>query len=167
MRPMKTKPIKVDWEALEDAFNTQEEDLVSYLDCVTGHVVLDGEGEETEDDLDDESARYGPGAAPSVPEFSANDSTRAYVVPPDAEQKIEWMRMFLDEELEIDPAITSELRRALTVDDAADELCSILNRHPQVRDEWYRFRADRLHEEIDGWLEDHGIVPVDPPPWRR
>ena len=36
------KPLKIDWDALEEAFNSQSEELIYYLDLVTGHVVLEG-----------------------------------------------------------------------------------------------------------------------------
>jgi hypothetical protein len=166
MLPKKNKPIKVDWEALEDAFNAQEDELLSYLDRVTGHVVLEGEGEEEGDDLEDEAARYGSAGSSHVDDLPTNDSTRIYVEPPDAEEKVEWMKEFLDGQSQIDAAIATELRAALQSGDA-DEACSILNGHPPVRDEWYRFRSDRLHQKIDDWLEDYGIVAVDEPPWRR
>jgi len=53
---MKRKPIKIDWEELEDAFNSPPEEISSYLDGISGHVALEGEGEE--DDLEDEYAIY-------------------------------------------------------------------------------------------------------------
>ena len=47
---MKRKPIRIDWEALEDAFNNRDEELVYHLDRITGRVELEGEGEEGDDD---------------------------------------------------------------------------------------------------------------------
>ena len=41
---MKRKPIRVDWEELEAAFDSGNEELVYYLDSVTGHVLLEGAG---------------------------------------------------------------------------------------------------------------------------
>ena len=40
---MMRKPIKIDWEELESAFQTRREELVYYLDLVTGEVVLEDE----------------------------------------------------------------------------------------------------------------------------
>jgi hypothetical protein len=42
---MKRKPIKIDWDELESAFDSKQEDLIYYLDLVTGQVILEGEGE--------------------------------------------------------------------------------------------------------------------------
>jgi len=89
---MRHKPIKVDWDELEDAFNNQNEELVYYLDLITGHVVLDGEGEEG--DFDEENGYYDPQAASTA---SEDDDTRAYVAPLDTQHKLEWMDAFLTE----------------------------------------------------------------------
>ena len=35
---MKRKPIKIDWDELESAFDSKQEDLIYYLDLVTGHM---------------------------------------------------------------------------------------------------------------------------------
>ena len=41
---MKRKPIRVDWDDLEEAFSNRRAESSSSLDAITGHVVLDGEG---------------------------------------------------------------------------------------------------------------------------
>ncbi len=68
---MKRKPIRIDWEELEDAFNSPPEEITSYLDGISGHVILEGEGEE--DDLEDEN----PASA-----SPRNDPTRISIRPP-------------------------------------------------------------------------------------
>jgi hypothetical protein len=37
---MKGKPIKIDWDELESAFNNRNDELIYYLDLVTGQVIL-------------------------------------------------------------------------------------------------------------------------------
>ena len=86
---MKHKPIRVDWDELEVAFNNRNEEIVYYLDLVTGHVVLEGEGEE--DDFDDADEFHRPSTPPSGAE-----STRGYIRPVDHTRKLEWMGGFLE-----------------------------------------------------------------------
>ena len=82
---MKRKPIRVNWDELEAAFDNQSSDLVYYLDLVTGHVILDGEGEDP-GDADDPAWTGGE---------SADDGTRAYVEPLATETKVEWIRRYV------------------------------------------------------------------------
>jgi hypothetical protein len=163
---MKTKPIKIDWEGLEDAFNDQREELIHYLDLVTGHVVLEGEGEvdEREHDEEDYDGRV---PAPVAPPPLRDDSTRIYVHPPDTDQKIEWLLAFLDGSSEVGADESAELREAMDSDDPAEEVASVLKRYPKARDAWFRFRAERIRTLIDEWLAARGVVAVEPPPWKR
>lgn len=161
---MQRKRLKIDWEALEDAFNSQRDEAVSYLDRVTGHVVLEGEGEELDEDLDPGEARY---PAPPATAPSRNDTTRVYVEPPDDEQKIEWMRVFLKRHAQIDDSVRGLLEEALASDDPVEEVGEILREIPAEREAWFLYRGERLHELIDRWLTANGIEPVDSPPWRR
>ena len=161
---MKTKPIRIEWDDLEDAFNNQRAEVVAFLDRITGRVLLEGEGEA--DDHDDEGAGYGghtSGGPRPVPE---DDGTRLYVRPPDTPRKVGWLKQFLSEDQEVDAEVSSELNEAMTIDDPAPELRAILNRNPEVRDAWFRYRSERTQGMIDDWLEDNGVAFVDPPPWK-
>src|SRR5512134_1509914 len=98
---MKRKPIKIDWDEIEAAFDNKREDLVYYLDLVTGQVVLEGEGEEAafedDDDLLEEETRE---------DGSARDrTTRLYIVPPGEDEEIDWMESFVEEAVDLEPAI--------------------------------------------------------------
>ena len=55
---MQRKPIKVDWDALEEAFDSRDPEVAYYLDRITGHVVLDGEGEEKNFKADESAHQY-------------------------------------------------------------------------------------------------------------
>jgi hypothetical protein len=153
---MRTKPIKIDWDGLEEAFNEQRDDLVYYLDLVTGQVVLEGEGESEDLDPHDYSAE--------PPEIPPDDSTRLYVHPPDTVLKIEWLHEFLAGG-GVDPGVSTELERATVGEDAAEQLRDIMNRNADVRDAWFGYRAKRIQALIEQWLDDHGVQFVDPPPW--
>jgi hypothetical protein len=160
---MKNKPLKIDWDDLEDAFNNRRDELVFYLDRITGHVVLEGEGED--DDLDDAEGAYDPHPSAVPLPAPREDDTRLYVHPPSTERKIEWLKEFLQTSSAVDSEVQAELEQAMTVDDPAGELKAILNRNQEVRDGWYRFRAERIQQRIDAWLAEHGVGFTDSPPW--
>jgi len=162
---MKRKPIKIDWDGLEEAFTNPSREEVAYLDGVTGHMVLEGEGEEDADPDVDEEPEIRPqgGPAPRL----RQDPTLIRVEPPDLETKIEWLGGFLDGAPDLAPQVVTELNEASVTDDPAKALGDVLKRHPAVRDRWYLYRAERLHEWMDQWLEAHGVTAVDPPHWRR
>jgi hypothetical protein len=158
---MKRKPIRVDWDDLESAFDNPNEELVYYLDLVSGHVHLEGEGEES--DFDDEAGRYDVGAHGSAAPRS--DNTRAYVDRLTTEMKIGWIRRFVDEVQDLDPEWVARLRQALAAEDPAQAIIACMTRNPEGKDRWYRYRADRLHDLIETWLDDHEVSLVDRPPW--
>ena len=150
------KPLKIDWNELEDAFNNGNRELVYYLDLVTGHLVLEGEGEEDDDE------DFFDGATPPPPR--RDDSTRAYIDALDPERKPGWLKRFMDEE-ELEPELVQKLRAGLEAEDPVRAIRTALNEHPEGREGWYRFRSDRLRGLMKRWIEKHQITPVDPPPW--
>jgi hypothetical protein len=159
---MKRKPIKIDWDELEEAFADPQEETETYLDGVTGRVVLAGEGEEH--DLDD--ARLENPLAVTAPPVHRVDPTRIPIRPPDTEQKIDWMREFLEVAEDIGPAVVDEFSVALDDDDPVPLVTDLLKRHPDVRDAWYLYRSERIQEMIDEWLRENGVEVIEPPPWR-
>jgi hypothetical protein len=164
---MKRKPIKIDWDEIEEAFSAPEEEAEFYLDAVTGRVVLEGEGDVEPED-DDEAYEQGRVVTNGPMAVKRDDPTRIPIVPPDTETKIEWLQGFLrDKGHGHDAAIVAELTAAIDAGDPAEALGEVLNRNPAVRDAWYVYRADRLHELIDEWLADYDLQCTDPPPWRR
>jgi hypothetical protein len=159
---MKNKPIRIDWDELEAAFDNKNADLVYYLDRVTGHVLLEGEGEEA--DFDDDEEHYDRPTAPAPPRPS--DDIRAYIHPLSDEQKLDWMEYFVDQAEDLDPGFSAKLDEALSAEDPVPAVIEVLNQDPEGKDRWYEFRTERLHDLIDAWLEEHGIAFTDPPPWR-
>jgi hypothetical protein len=156
---MKRKPIKVDWDGLEDAFNNSDEELLHYLDLVTGQVALEGEGEES-DDEDEFDAEAPP---PPVP--TRSDGTRLAIQPPDTDTKIVWLEEFLATDA-VGKEVEAELRRAIDSDDPAEEIAEVLRDNPEVRERWFAYRSERIREMIDAWLASHGVETVDRAPWR-
>jgi len=155
---MKRKPIKIDWDDLEEAFSSRRAESSSTLDAITGHVILDGEGEH--DDLLDDDPTVAAATAAPVRE----DRTRLPVRPPDMAMRIEWLQGFLEQNSDVPAEVAGELTEAMDDSNAAQVIFAILNRNPEVRDAWYVYRSDRLHELIDAWLKENGVQPTDPPP---
>jgi hypothetical protein len=151
---VKTKPIKVDWDELESAFDSGGEEASYYLDRITGHVVMEGEGEE---DLDDEG-----GSAARLPD----DLTRLAINPITTARKIEWIKRFLVDVTDLDAEFHDSLNRALEAADAAGALTEILHRNPEGSDRWYLYRTDRLRELMEEWLDGNGVAVANPPPWK-
>ena len=154
---MKRKPIRIDWEGLEDAFNSPPEEIASYLDGITGHVVLEGEGEE--DDLED----VNPLDATSAP--IRKDPTRISIRPPGAAEKIEWMKSFLEQGGH-EESVVAELKQALEDENTAQALADVLNLHTEVRDDWYLFRTAGIRDMIEEWLASNGVETLTAPPWK-
>lgn len=154
---MRDKPIKVDWDELEVAFNNQDEELVYYLDLVTGHVVLEGE-----DDLDGEDGYYDARAASTAPK---DDDTRAYIAPLQMQRKLEWMRAFLDENEATHAEAVGKFREAMAAEDPAAAISATLREQDDIRDRWYLYRAESLHALIQSWLDERGVQTSTPPPW--
>jgi len=157
---MRFKPLRINWEKLEDAFDSRNADLVSYVDRVTGHVALDIE----EDDRDDDE-EYEP--AEPVARFSPGSLTRAYVEPLSSEQKLQWVGRFLEDVDDLEPDFADEMVAALDSENPTDAVLSVLNRYPEGKELWYLYRAERLHELVEQWVRDQGIECLNPPPWRE
>jgi hypothetical protein len=157
---MKKRSIKIDWDELEAAFSNRNEELVYYLDRVTGQVVLEGEGEDDFDD-DEEMLEEVPREAPS-----RNDSTRITIEPPDTEELVAWMHDFLEDTDDLDSEVKARLTEAVDEPEPVSGVRAILDQNPEVRDRWYGYRSTRLHEDIEAWLDANEISVVDPPPWK-
>jgi hypothetical protein len=152
---VKTKPIKVDWEELESAFDSGGEEMSYYLDRITGHLALEGEGEEG--DFEDQEIRPSP---------AVHDRTRILIEPLKTATKIEWIERFLEEVPDLDPEFSSSLKEALSTENKAAALTDVLHRHAEGSDRWYLYRAARLREMMEKWLEFNEVAVVNPPPWK-
>jgi hypothetical protein len=160
---MRRKPIRIDWDALEQAFSNPVEESVAYLDRITGRIALEGEGEE--DDLDDDGAAAAPLRGGSG--VRREDPTRLEIRPPGTERKIGWLRAFLAGAAERHPAeVVAELEQGMASDNPAPVLRAIFQRHPEVREAWWVYRTEQVQQMIDAWLAEHDIEPAAPPPWR-
>ena len=157
---MKRKPLHIDWDELEAAFENRSEDLVYYLDLVTGQVVLEGEGEDAHFDDDDEMEdAVDDDAVPRT------ETTRLYVVSFTNDDELDWM----DEFIEGDDKLPGELRDRLeevVAQGTPQAFKDAMRQHGECRDRWFLFRSERLHEVMDAWLDEHDVNPSTPPPWK-
>jgi hypothetical protein len=160
---MKRKPIKIDWFGLDEAFSSRSGGRY-YLDSVTGHVVLEEEDDTV--DLHDHEEGFEVHSRVPTPTRFREEPTRLYIDPVDPERKLGWMKAFLAEDHGVDPEVLALLADAVNLGDPAPELKDILARNLEAREIWYAYRADRRHEMIDEWLDEHGVEPAEPPPWR-
>ena len=157
---MKRKPLHIDWDELETAFENRSEDLVYYLDLVTGQVILEGEGEDARFDEDAEMDEAVDNDRAQRPE-----TTRLYVESFTNDDELDWM----DEFIEGDGAIPEELKERLLDLIAQGPPLAFkdeLRHHADVRDRWFLFRSERLHEVMNAWLESHQVSAATPPPWK-
>ena len=157
---MKHKPLHVDWDELENAFENRSEDLTYYLDLITGQVVLEGEGEDAhfDDDAEIDSA-VDPEAAPR------RETTRLYVESFTVDDELDWM----DEFIEGDEGIPQEQKDKLgdlVIQTNGEGFRDELRHHAEIRDRWFRFRSERLHEVMEAWLDAHHVNPATAPPWK-
>ena len=153
---MKRKAVKIDWNELESAFNNKNEELVYFLDRITGQVSLEGEGEDDLEEDEDDLAEMSP----------PDESMRVRIEPPDTTELVAWMHDFIDEGGELDGEIASRLKEALDEDDPVPAVRALLDDNAEVRDRWFIYRSDRLHEAIDAWLDTNEVHATDLPPWR-
>ena len=159
---MKHKPIRIDWDELEVAFSNHDEEIVYFLDLVTGRVLIEGEGEEDDDDDEDFSANR----LVSSPPPPVDDSTRAYVKAMTTEMKLGWMKLFLkDKDNGLDGDARAALEAAFASEEPAEALSELLIGADEARDAWYLYRSDRLHDYIQSWLDEKEITAIDPAPW--
>lgn len=158
---MKHKPIRINWDDLEAAFDNPNEELVYYLDLVEGHVVLEGEGEEH--DFDDDGEHYDASLSGSQPR--PDDKTRLYIGRLSTETKLEWIEGFITSTEDLAQEFVAKVMAALETDTPAQSVIDVMRETPEGKDRWYLYRSDRLHDLIHDWLEQNEITPTDDPPW--
>lgn len=157
---MKRKPLQIDWDELETAFENRNEDLTYYVDLVTGQVILEGEGEDAHFDEDAEMDEAVDGdVSPHC------ETTRLYVVSFTDDDEIDWMDDFIEGDDKI-PADLKETLADLVAQGPSQRFKDELRHHAEVRDRWFLFRSERLHEVMDAWLDSNNVSPASPPPWK-
>ena len=158
---MKGKPIKIDWDELESAFNNRNEELVYFLDLVTGQVILEGEGEsDAYNDDDDMMEEVTPMASTN------SDNTMLQIEPPGEAELLSWMSDFVGSLEKEVPESAAAFKAALDDENAVPLLKELLNAHDEARDRWFFYRSERMHEAIDAWIDANEVKFAEPPPWK-
>src|SRR5262249_25241680 len=132
---MKRKPIQIDWDELEAAFENRSEDLSYYLDTVTGQVGLEGQGEDAHFD-DDEI----DGAVEAAPAKAANETTRLVIASYSDLDELDWMDEFIEGEGTVPDVLKDKLGDLVAREDG-DGFKDQLRHHAEVRDRWFLFRS--------------------------
>jgi len=143
------KPVPVQWEDLEMAFERNAPDVTSFLEAESGAVltVVDGS------DGADEKKRHARAALEEYVEIEPASSREQY----------RWMERFVatvaDEELK---------RRLLIAIDgkgAFRRFKDVLLSYPIERERWYAYRGAWLHWHINQWLAARKVTLAGPVPW--
>ena len=131
---------RTDFEALIQAFESQLDTIRHYYDRDTGDVVVVSEefGEGPEE------ADQEPGRFLLVPTFTTND-------------RFQIMEDFV--ESLPNEALVEELNQALIGKGAFQRFEEALQRYPNRREQWRRFRADKVMARARAWLRENGIEP--------
>jgi len=158
---MKRKAIQIDWDELEAAFENRSEDLSYYLDTVTGQVGLEGQGEDTHFD-DDEI----DGAVEAAPSKALGEATRLVIASYSDLDELDWMDEFIEGEEAVPDDLKVKLVDFVSREDG-DGFKDELRHHAGVRDRWFLFRSERVHEVMDVWLSENKVTPASVPPWRE
>jgi len=157
---MKRKPLHIDWDELETAFENRNEDLSYYLDLVTGRVFLEGEGEEAQFDDDTLVEDAVEAGAPR------RETTRLHVASFTDDDELDWMDEFIEGDGKLADDVKNMLGDLVAQGDG-DGFKDALRTHAEARDRWFLFRSERLHEVMDAWLTENQVTPAAPPPWKE
>ncbi len=136
------KPVPVDWEALEDAFENNAPEVHSYLHLVTGEVlrVVDGI------------------ADPEMHARIASDANYMRVDPVSSREQYRWMERFIpmvDEE-----ELQGRLAAAIDGKGAFRRFKDALMAYGPERERWFAFRSERLRVFMEAWLAAHGLCAI-------
>jgi hypothetical protein len=144
--PLRKVPIA--WEALEDAFENNAPEVHSYLHMETGEVIRIVDGI----------------ADPQMHQRVMKDAEYLRVEPVSSREQYRWMERFIAtvEELEV----RDKLVRSIDGKGAFRRFKDVLMAYPVDRERWFAFRSERLRSCMEGWLNAHGIDPVERSEWR-
>lgn len=142
-------PLIVDWEELELACERNAPNVHSYLDLVTGAVlVFYGESE------DEEERRR---------EVEANTERYLRVEPASSRDQYRWMEKFVSTVTE--EKIKEKLLVSIDGKGAFRRFKDLLVHFPGIRERWYSYRAIHLHDHINTWLGALNLPVEIAPPW--
>lgn len=145
-KPLREVPIA--WEALEDAFENNAPEVHSYLHLATGEVIRIVDGI----------------ADPGMHQRVMKDTEYLRVDPVSSREQYRWMERFIATVDESD--LRDQLVRSIDGKGAFRRFKDVLMNFPVDRERWFAFRSERLRACMEGWLNAHGIEPVERGQWR-
>ncbi len=136
------RDVPVDWEALEDAFENNAQEVHSYLHLVTGEVlrVVDGI------------------ADPDMHSRIAVDDGYLSIEPVSSREQYRWMERFIP--MVEDEALQGRLTAAIDGKGAFRRFKDVLMSHATERERWFAFRSERLRVFMEAWLTANHLAPV-------
>lgn len=143
--PSQLRPVPIDWEALEDAFENNAPEVHSYLHLSTGEVlrVVDGI------------------ADPQVHARIVSDGHYARIEPVSSREQYRWMERYI-QMLDAGP-LQDLLKQAIDGKGAFRRFKDMLMSHGAERERWFAFRSERLRAFMESWLTAHVLTPVERP----
>ncbi len=143
------KPIRIDWEELELACERNAANVISFLDLETGAVLVFYQESE------EERERFR--------QVKTQGSRYLEVVPVPPKDQYKWMEKFVstitDEELK------ERILVAIDGKGAFRRFKDLLVHYPGARERWFAYRGLHLHDYINNWIVEHGILLAEDPPW--
>ncbi len=142
------RKVPIAWEALEDAFENNANDIRSYLHLESGDVLRLVDGV----------------ADPAVSSRVVSDPLSLHVDPVSSREQYRWMERVIDTVEDGD--FRDKLQRAIDGKGAFRRFKDVLVSFPVDRERWFQFRSERLKACMEAWLDAHRIAAVPREDWR-
>jgi Uncharacterised protein family (UPF0158) len=142
------REVPVDWEALEDAFENNAQEVHSYLHLNSGEVlrVVDGV------------------ADPDMHSRITGDTQYLRIESVSSREQYRWMERFI--QMVEHPGLRAALGQAIDGKGAFRRFKDVLMSYATERERWFAFRSERLRVFMEAWLAAHNIVPIRRPEWK-
>ena len=139
--------IRIDWAALESAFENHAPDVSSYLNRETGEiVVVSSRAREGGDDV-----------------IRQNPALFTHIDPVASREQYRMMERFI-ETVNI-PALKTQLGDAIVGKGAFRRFKDVVGRHAEERKRWFAFRDVLLHLHVLDWLKQQRVELLEMPDW--
>lgn len=141
------RPVPVDWEALENAFENNAPEVHSYLQLATGDVlrIVDGV------------------ADPAMHSRIAADARYLRVEAVSSREQYRWMECYIPTVEEDE--LRARLEVAIDGKGAFRRFKDVLMTHSTERERWFTYRSERLRTFMEAWLAAHTIKSVERVVW--
>ncbi len=152
------KRLKVDAEDIALCMEHQRDETDFYLDMETGETVaIPGEVARAaeEDELDEDLPAWERDLIPQAKEISDGSSRYVEIPVRTSHEGYDLMAEFARQVT--NRKVQTRLLDALNGRGAFRRFKDTLIQYPEVREQWFKFKADREKEEVREWLESIGI----------